>query len=201
MKITFEGRTLGEILDQLMDMLNAFPRPAEINTNTLSEKANTTALPTAAPGVGAQGPGPDPVPSDNVPVDKALDNPGKTPKARTAKQLENDERLRERAASKKAAKPAKAPPVQKTLDELMEEDAAAAAAKAPKTAPPPLDPAEVVKMRQKTIEDLQSAYANGHQKEVFDLLGRFGNGAKSFRELPPEAFLPIREAIDNGALA
>ena len=138
-------------------------------------------------------------------MDKALDNPGKTPKARTAKQLENDERLRARAADKKAAKAPKAPkaaaPAPKTLDELMEEDAAAEAAKAPKAAPPPLDPAEVVKMRQKTIEDLQSAYANGHQKEVFELLGRFGNGAKSFRELPPEAFLPIREAIDLGALS
>jgi hypothetical protein len=63
-----------------------------------------------------------------------------------------------------------------------------------------LAPDEVVKVRQKTIEDLQSAYANGFQKEVFELLSRFGNGAKSFRELPPESFVPIREAIDNGAL-
>jgi hypothetical protein len=63
-----------------------------------------------------------------------------------------------------------------------------------------MDPVEVVKIRQKTIEDLQSAYANGHQKEVFELLSRFGNGAKSFRELPPEAFMPISEAISKGAL-
>ena len=63
-----------------------------------------------------------------------------------------------------------------------------------------VDPAEMVKIRQKTIEDLQTAYANGQQKEVFELLSRFGNGAKSFRELPPDAFVPIREAIDNGAL-
>ena len=206
MKITFEGRTLGEILDQLMDMLNAFPRPAEILTNNLASTTNTNAIVSETSGLGAQGPGPDPVPSDIVPsdivpVDKPLDNPvGKTPKVRTAKQLENDERLRARAADKKADKkaPKAAAPAEKTLDDLLEE---AAAADATKAAAPPLDPAEVAKMRQKTIEDLQSAYANGHQKEVFDLLGRFGNGAKSFRELPAEAFLPIRKAIDNGALA
>ena len=86
-----------------------------------------------------------------------------------------------------------------------EREAAAAqpapAAPAPvQKAAAPLDPADMVKLRQKTIEELQAAYANGHQKEVFELLSRFGNGAKSFRELPPEAFQPIREAIDLGAL-
>jgi hypothetical protein len=64
----------------------------------------------------------------------------------------------------------------------------------------PVDPAEMVKIRQKTIADLQDAYANGHQQEVFELLSRFGNGAKSFRELPPDAFVPISEAIAKGAL-
>jgi hypothetical protein len=83
--------------------------------------------------------------------------------------------------------------------------AKAAAAKIPEPEPEPveeepIDPAEVVRIRQKTIEDLQSAYANGRQQEVFELLSRFGNGAKSFRELPPDAFMPIRKAIDNGAL-
>jgi len=63
-----------------------------------------------------------------------------------------------------------------------------------------MDPAEMVKLRQKTIADLQDAYANGHQAEVFELLSRFGNGAKSFRELPPDAFVPISEAIAKGAL-
>ena len=63
-----------------------------------------------------------------------------------------------------------------------------------------MDPAEVVRLRQQTIEDLQAAYANGREREVYELLARFGEGAKSFRELKPEAFVPIREAIDNGAL-
>jgi len=76
----------------------------------------------------------------------------------------------------------------------------------PKPAPAPVpqepfaDPADIVKLRQRTINDLQEAYANGHQAEVFELLSRFGNGAKSFRELPADAFVPIREAIDSGAL-
>ena len=40
-------------------------------------------------------------------------------------------------------------------------------------------PDEVVNVRQKTITDLQEAYANGFQKEVFELLSRFGNGARA----------------------
>ena len=103
-------------------------------------------------------------------------------------------------------------PVDKPVDKMAKARAARGkpkAAPAPAPAPEPeeapepfgeVDPAEMVKVRQKTLEDLQTAYANGHHKEVLELLSRFGNGAKSFRELPPEAFTPIREAIDNGAL-
>ena len=58
----------------------------------------------------------------------------------------------------------------------------------------------MVKIREKTFEELRTAYANGHQNEVMELLSRFGNGAKTFRELPPESFMPIRKAIDLGAL-
>src|SRR4029077_20719142 len=65
---------------------------------------------------------------------------------------------------------------------------------------PAMDVNELVKIRQRTIVDLQEAYADGRQKEVFELLSRFGHGAKSFRELTSDAFLPIREAIDAGAL-
>jgi len=179
-KISFEGKTLQDIFKEMNSVLTAVTK--EITAEDL----------VAAPTVKAQGPGPDPF-NGAGPVDKPVNNPVEKTKQRTAKQLENDERLRERAlakqAEKKAAKVAKAP------------------APEPKPVPPPataeslgLDPAEVVKVRQKTIEDLQSAYANGFQKEVFELLSRFGNGAKSFRELPPESFVPIREAIDNGAL-
>jgi outer membrane biosynthesis protein TonB len=124
-----------------------------------------------------QGPGPEAiVPEAIVPVDKPVDKPvdpriAKMRAARIAKAAE-------RAAAAKAEEEEERP------DPLAE----------------PVDPAEAVRIRQKTIEDLQTAYADGHQKEVFELLSRFGNGAKSFRELPPEAFLPISKAIANGAL-
>jgi hypothetical protein len=206
-KISFEGNTIRDIIVRVRDMLEELSAlekiPAKSTTNLNSS--------VAAPAAEVQGPGPergpDPVPKATVLVDKAGeisgDKPGKKP--RTAKQLENDERLRVAAVAKLEAKRAAkqgGTPV----------DPKAAAPKPVKASPPPpqpqgdamfqepVDPAEVVKIRQKTIEDLQSAYANGHQAEVFELLARFGNGAKSFRELPPEAFMPIREAIDKGAL-
>ena len=113
-------------------------------------------------------------------------------KVRTEKQLANDEKLRAAALAKiEAKRAAKAgPPVQPVTGPEFD----------PIGKEPEIDPVEMVKVRQKTIADLQQAYANGHHKEVLVLLSRHGNGAKSFRELPPEAFLPIREAIDNGAL-
>jgi len=94
-------------------------------------------------------------------------------------------------------------PVEKPVDKMAKVRAAkkAKAKPAPEHPQEPFsDPADIVKLRQRTINDLQEAYANGHQAEVFELLSRFGNGAKSFRELPPDAFVPIREAIDSGAL-
>jgi hypothetical protein len=175
------------------DLLRGFPGPRE--------------NPVIAPVV-AQGPGPEKVipaviPADFPPTAKSAAKSAE-PKQRTAKQLENDERLRARA---KAKKDAGLKPFEKAPARVASDKAAPAPAPEPKPVPPPataeslgLAPDEVVKVRQKTIEDLQSAYANGFQKEVFELLSRFGNGAKSFRELPPESFVPIREAIDNGAL-
>ena len=133
-------------------------------------------------------------------MDKPVDIPVEKPKReRTEKQKANDEKLRIAAfAKKKTPEPVKAapPPALKKT--------------APKPPPPPveeeddeeeqIDPKDLIALQTKTLEDLQTAYANGYQKEVFELLSRFGNGAKSFRELPSEAFPAIREAIDNGAL-
>jgi hypothetical protein len=194
-KITFQGETIHDILTQMENTVAVFG----IRKSILSQVAPSDETKNVAPAP-AQGPGPDvfadmglaPTPPVETPVAKSVDKPGKT---RTPKQLENDEKLRERALAKKAAglkpfdkMPKSAPAVEKVV-------------------PPPasaeslgLAPDEVVKLRQKTIADLQDAYANGHQKEVFELLSRFGNGAKSFRELPPDAFVPISEAIANGAL-
>jgi hypothetical protein len=181
MKITFEGNTFHDILGQMEDTL---AHAAKNILKTMSEKSDKKAVPPAVP----QGPGPEPLdklfedhPSMNPPpVDKPVDKPAKPVNPQIAKmQAAKAAKKAEREAA--AAQPAPAPaPAQK--------------------AAAPLDPADMVKLRQKTIEELQAAYANGHQKEVFELLSRFGNGAKSFRELPPEAFAPIREAIDLGAL-
>jgi hypothetical protein len=184
-KITFEGKTIGEVLDQMGDLLAA---------------------------VRVQGPGPDVLqPSEVIaspPVEHPVEHPVGKPEAkppikkeRTEKQKANDERLRILAQDKLAAKRAKgvlAPaPVDKP--QVAEKKKPEPQEADPFTASE-VDPAKIVAIRQKTIEDLQSAYANGHQAEVFELLSKFGNGAKSFRELPPEAFMPIREAIDKGAL-
>ena len=167
MRLTFEGRTIQAILDEMESTLEAYRQ--------VSRKV--------------QSPSREPAVADffaEKSVDKPVDKPAKV---RSPKQLENDAKLRERALAKKAAG-------LKVGDPMV-----------PPIPPPPataeslgLAPDEVARNRARTIEDLQAAYANGFQKEVFELLSRFGNGAKSFRELPPEAFVPIREAIDNGAL-
>ena len=180
MKLEFEGRTIHDVIRQMEHMLLDISLRKN-NQDAVSEKHEPPAPESTA---AAQGPGPGPVPKDNVPVDKAGekpgDKPGETPGQARARKMREA----------KNAKAAQAPP-----------------APAPKPEEPPQpedptadDPAEIIKLRQETIEALQAAYADGHQKEVFELLSRFGNGAKSFRELPPKAFRPIREAIDKGAL-
>ena len=182
MRLTFEGKTLSDILKQIEDMISQL---RDVN-GVLPWAAAAEAIAAA------------PVESSaEKPVDSPSDIMGKTPREkpkreRTARQLENDERLRVAAKAKVAAKKA-AKPVAIDTASMMPPPPP------PKTAEG-MDPAEVVRVRQSTIEELQAAYANGFQKEVLELLSRFGNGAKSFRELPPESFVPIREAIDNGAL-
>ena len=182
MKITFEGDTLPHVLIQMQNALDFY--------------RETVSTPPAAPVKAVEKPVDKPV---DKPVETFMDMPPSVAKPkprreRTEKQRENDERLRVAAKEKIAAKIA-AKKIAKGVSDPM----------VPEIPPPPktaegMDPAEVVRVRQKTIEELQAAYANGFQKEVFELLARFGNGARSFRELPVEAFVPIREAIDNGAL-
>jgi outer membrane biosynthesis protein TonB len=176
MKITFEGNGIHDILEQMEAMIGVFTHRKNI-LKSMSENSDKKAIPPAAP----QGPGPEPLAPPPAPVDKPVDKPAKPVNPQIAK-------MQAAKAAKKAEREAAAA-----------QPAPAAPAPAQKAAAP-LDPADLVKLRTKTIEELQAAYANGHQKEVFELLSRFGNGAKSFRELPPEAFAPIREAIDLGAL-
>jgi hypothetical protein len=66
--------------------------------------------------------------------------------------------------------------------------------------PEALDPSKLAALRLKTTEDLQAAYSGGKHKAVLALLSKYGNGAKTFRELKLEDFVPIRKAIDEGAL-
>lgn len=118
-----------------------------------------------------------PKPVDNQPVVHEGPSPEMSPEPSPKKELKGN------AGARKPKKTQDTP--EETQEELKAE----------------LTPAEVVAVRQKTIEDLQAAYSGGKQKEVFALLAEHGNGAKSFRELTAEAFLPIRKAIDEGALA
>ena len=171
MKMTFEGKTIHDILEEMASVLAATSK----NTRATTVQA-------------VEGPSPDLVANalpDIVPVDKPVEIPVEKPpeKPKIDRVAAMNKARAAKVAKAEAAK--SAPPPEPLFEEPVR---------------PPADPAEVVKVRQKTIEDLQSAYANGFQKEVFELLSRFGNGAKSFRELPPEAFMPIRAAIDNGAL-
>jgi hypothetical protein len=67
--------------------------------------------------------------------------------------------------------------------------------------PETIDPVNLAALRLKTTEDLQAAYSGGKHKQVMALLSKYGNGARSFRELQIQDFIPIRKAIDEGALA
>ena len=186
MKITFEGATIAEILKQMDDMvdgINASKPPVPMPAKEFAKISQLREPPVDVFG--------------ENPVDEPVEKPRRE---RTEKQKANDEKLRIAAlAKKKKPEPVQAAPVIKKA--------------APKPPPPPVeepedededeqqvDPADLVKLRMKTIEDLQAAYAGGFQKEVFELLSRFGDGAKSFREVPVEAFPAIRDAIDKGAL-
>ena len=201
MKLTFEGKTFGEVLDQMQDVLTGFSGP-KIISQPVSETPVSRARPLDELLAEPQGPGPaeqiEAKPPGVPPVDSHVANPVDKPKReRTEKQKANDERLRAAAAAKASVRTGQ----REAAKLAKEEPTVPMAAEKPKAkAVEETDPAKVVAIRQKTIEDLQSAYANGHQAEVFELLSKFGNGAKSFRELPPEAFMPIREAIDAGAL-
>jgi len=208
-KITFKGKTYEDIINQMTAMLLTEAR-------------------VKAPAVQGSGLEQGPAhPIAQTPVENPVPNPVDTQGKKTSKE-EVAERLRAGREAKKAEREAaaalaaenkaaarnaalasaraakaakKAAPADLAADELSEEEGADEETIGVKgDAPPVTDPAEIARLRQKTIEDLQTAYANGHQKEVFELLSRFGNGAKSFRELPAEAFLPIREAISKGAL-
>jgi hypothetical protein len=133
------------------------------------------------------------------PVDKPVHKPVDKPKPDAGVNAAAKAKAADRMAKARAAKVAKAK-VEPTDLSVVPPGAKGVIHEEPPVEKPLPDVNEIIKIRQRTINDLQEAYANGHQKEVFELLSRFGNGAKSFRELTAESFLPIREAIDAGAL-
>jgi hypothetical protein len=154
---------------------------------------------------------------------QAVDEPEKPAKPAKPEKPEKPEKpkpdVAERMAKARAARGSKKPkqgvpvvhkavdepvqiPVQTPVSSLEEFDDF----EAPPNEPPPaaeeiFDMTKLAAIRVKTTEELQTAYANGKHKQVLDLLAKYGNGAKSFRELALKDFVPIREAIDGGALA
>jgi hypothetical protein len=184
MKITFEGQSMLEIVAAMEHVVADYRQLRAQVQDPFQAKPETDAVkPVEKP---VQKPVEKPV--DNVvssPVEVPREKPAKP--ARSEKQQAVVAKMRAAREAKKAAKA--------TVD---------AALGMPMPPPPKtaegMDPASLPLLREKVLEDLRMAYGNGYQNEVMELLARFGNGAKSFRELGPEAFVPIREAIDNGAL-
>jgi outer membrane biosynthesis protein TonB len=201
-KITFEGATINDIIKQMDSMVEGL-----VDFSSKVQAAQ-------GPAVFAEGPGPETAPPVEAPPvdifeDIPVDTPVEKPKEKAKPPVK--EKSKPKAPAKKPVaaapkKPVPPPPPpeeeEEEEDEEAEEEAEADEAKdeAPVESAPPVSDDDLVQIRVKTTADLQAAYANGFQKEVFELLSRFGNGAKSFREVPVEAFPAIREAIDNGAL-
>lgn len=194
MKITFEGKTLAELTDALEAFLQEYD-----SRYSLEEM------------VGPKGATEEPKPVKAAP-------PPEPPKPKVD--------AAERMAKARAAKTAKAKPKSVTqYDRQLKEDldrhpieAAPPMDPMPHAVPDPepmsfedmqleqpepeevLDPIKLTAIRVKTTEDLQAAYASGKHTQVLGLLKKYGNGAKSFRELQLTDFVPIRRAIDEGAL-
>jgi hypothetical protein len=186
-KITLEGTSLQDIFDQMDAMLLKHDHRLDSKKSAeLKLHPKTPPAPPAAADPFEQGPGPEA--PKGLKGNDGASGASDAEAERIRKRNENLAKGRAtRDANKKAAAAGKPAPKKVEPEEKVEE----------KPAPSPVD---MVAIRTKTVAELQSAYASGKHAEVLELLSRFGNGAKSFRELPAEAFGPIREAIDLGAL-
>lgn len=176
MKITFEGGNLRDIYEQMHDVLATISRAEGMVLKLVVAAA-----------------------------------PEPEPEAAKVKQKVKKPDVAERMAKVRAARKPKpaAEPVHKPVQEPVQEPVEPAAQRIfpdedPFEVAPPapvLDMAQMMALKLKTTEDLQAAYAGGKHEQVLQLLKTYGNGAKSFRELTVQDFLPIRAAIDQGALA
>lgn len=223
MRLTFEGPTLGEIFDEIDLMLLTYDRRrAAVEVASVGKPEDFPAVTTVTP-VAVQGSSPQGSQekrrvqgsqekrrvSENSPPPEKPKKPAADKQA-IAERMANMRAIRDakKAARAAASASTKLPqeaslaetagdkPGDKPAEKSVEERAQELIDK-PR---PVLDPAELVVLRTKTIAELQAAYAGGKHQEVLELLSRFGNGAKSFRELQADAFVPIREAIELGAL-
>lgn len=65
----------------------------------------------------------------------------------------------------------------------------------------PLDTISAEKLKAEVIAQMQDWFAAGKVKLIRDVLRDYGEGAKSFPEIPAEKFLGIDAAIKSGAIA
>lgn len=89
------------------------------------------------------------------------------------------------------------PEVEKTVEALVKNEKKTKA----KPLPGPKALIDELDLKDATLATLKEAFASGKRAAVMDLLAKFGNGAKTFRELPDDAFPLIRKEIEAGALA
>ena len=196
-RVTFEGKDYHDVAVAMTEYLYA---SRALETEDKPEKPAKTAKPEkpekpASPKPDAYGP-------DRERVAERM------AKARAAKGKKKPQEFTDLSIVPKGAKavipkPPEPPPSDpRSSDEAWEEDKRAKLeGPDPFDEPEPIDPVNLAALRVKTTEDLQAAYSNGKHKQVLALLSKYGNGARSFRELQIQDFVPIRKAIDDGALA
>lgn len=185
MKLTFENTTLQLLIEDIRNFLY----------DATKHEAQVT-----APKVEAPPPVVEAKPVEAKPAEKPKNKGGRPKGYKVAKKSNG-------TAAPKAKAPAKAPEPKPTIppDEIEEPEQEVSfedlELPAPEPEPEQLTPVQLAAIRVKTTQELQAAYASGKHTQVLELLKKHGNGAKSFRELQIEDFVPIRKAIDAGALA
>jgi hypothetical protein len=64
-----------------------------------------------------------------------------------------------------------------------------------------LDPISAEKLKAEVIAKMQDWFAAGRVKLIREVLEKYGDGAKSFPEIPAERFVKIDQAIKSGEIA
>lgn len=183
-KLTFEGRNYTEVFAAIWEFL----RGAEEFVQESEGEGESESAPPAAP------------PKAPPKAAKPTEVEARRRQEQTAKAKARAAKVAKSKSKASAPEPTKIPepvpapepgPGPLSLEDIVIE----------RPGPEVLDPVQLAAIRVKTTKDLQAAYADGRHKQVLELLAKYGNGAKSFRELQIQDFVPIRKAIDEGALA